>query len=198
MLRHFMSPVVTKAVAASVVGCAMLVMSARAQAQDAAPAGALGQGFGTPGQFVISTETAGGPPFAGFSGIHFDKANHGGWLFEIRPAADYFVIPNVTVGAVVGFAIDNAKNKGVEVGGRAGFNFNLNDHIGAWGRVGINYNHVSTTGPSSSFTFLPVSAMIMYHPAPHFFLGLGPYYNVKLSGEANHNYGLATLIGGWF
>src|SRR5262245_47725719 len=158
MKRHLLSPKVARAVAASAVGCALLVVSARAQAQDASgPNNALGQGFGAQGQIVISTETSGGPPFSGFSGAHFDKANKGGWIFEIRPAADYFVIPNVSVGAVAGFAIDNAKTKGVEVGGRAGFNFNVNEHLGAWGRAGVNFNHISATGASASFTYLPVS-----------------------------------------
>src|SRR5262249_54603265 len=90
------------------------------------------------------------------------------------------------------------KDKGVEVGGRAGFNFNVNDHIGVWGRAGVNYNHVSAPSGSASFSYLPLSAMILYHPAPHFFLGLGPYYNLKLSGNVNHNYGFTTLTGGWF
>jgi hypothetical protein len=116
MVRHFLSPVVTKAVAGLVVGCALSLLPARAGAQEpapapapapaAAPAGALGQGFGEQGQLVISGDAA----------AHFDKANKAGWIFEIRPAADYFILPSVTLGAVVGFGIDNDENKGFLVG----------------------------------------------------------------------------------
>jgi hypothetical protein len=188
MLRHSLSPVVTKAVAASVVGCALLFLPARAKAQDpAAAAGALGQGFGAQGQFVID----------GDASAHFDKVNRGGWIFEVRPAVDYFVIPNVTVGAVVGFGIDSEKNKGVLVGGRAGFNFNFTEHVGFWGRVGIRYNHVShDVGGSTHETDLTVDLPILYHFVPHVFAGLAPYYNLNVAGP--DSYGFSSLVGGWF
>ena len=104
MVRHFLSPVVTKAVAASVVGCALLGFSTLARAQDPAPAapapaapGALGQGFGEQGQFVISGEMNAG----------FTKVNHAGWVFSVKPAADYFIVPSISIGAALGFAIGN-------------------------------------------------------------------------------------------
>jgi len=187
MLRHFRSPVVTKAVAASVVGCAMLAMSARAQAQEPAPAGALGQGFGAQGQFVIDGDAT----------AHFDKFNKAGWIFEVRPALDYFVVPNVTIGAIVGFGIDNLKNKGVLVGGRAGFNFNFTEHLSFWGRVGVRYNHVSPdVGASRHETDVTVDIPILYHFVPHLFAGLAPYYNVNVSGP--DSYGFGYVVGGWF
>jgi hypothetical protein len=187
MVRHFMSPVVTKAVAASVFGCALLLLPARAKAQDAPSAGALGQGFGAQGQFVLDGDAT----------AHFDKVNRGPWIFEVRPALDYFVVPNVTIGAVVGFGIDNAKNKGVLVGGRAGFNFNFTEHLSFWGRVGVRYNHVSPdVGPSRHETDLTVDLPILYHFAPHFFAGLAPYYNVNVSGP--DSYGFGYVVGGWF
>lgn len=187
MLRHFLSPVVSKAVVvASVVGCALLVLPTRAQAQDAS-GGGLGQGFGAQGQLAITGDAT----------AHFDKVNKGGWVFEVRPAADFFVVPSVTIGAVVGFGIDNAKNKGVLVGGRVGYNLNVTPNVGAWARVGIRYNHVSPdTGPSVHSTDLTVDLPILYHFAPHFFAGLAPYYNLNVSGP--DSYGFASLVGGWF
>jgi len=190
MLRHFLSPVVSKAVvAASVVGCAFLVLPARAQAQDAAAGGgALGQGFGAQGQLAISGDAV----------AHFDKFNKAGWIFEVRPAADYFVIPAVSLGAVVGFAIDNAKDKGVLVGARAGFNFNFTEHVSFWARAGISYNHVSRPAPLTALseTDVNLALPILYHFAPHVFAGLGPYYNANLNGP--DSYGFSSLVGGWF
>jgi hypothetical protein len=85
--------VVTKAVAGLVVGCALLVLPARADAQTApapAPApsggGGLGQGFGDAGQIVISGERL----------PRFSKTNNEGWNSRLQPAADYFVIPAVS------------------------------------------------------------------------------------------------------
>jgi hypothetical protein len=207
MVRHVLSPVVTKAVAGLVVGCA-LVLPARAHAQTPAPpppaaasgGNALGQGFGDAGQIVISVDTSGGPPFSNFAGAHFDKVNHAGWLFEIRPAADYFLMPAVTVGAVLGFALDDASNKGFLVGGRGGFNFNFTDNVGIWGRAAFSLNHVSagSGGGSINDTFLSLSAPVLYHPAPHMFVGIGPYYNLNTSGPGENNYGFTCTVGGWF
>ena len=103
MVRHFLSPVVTKAVAASVVGCTLLVLPTQARAQDPAPAaapapamaGALGQGFGEQGQLVISGEMNAG----------FTQVNGAGWVFGVKPAADYFIVPNISIGAALGFAM---------------------------------------------------------------------------------------------
>ena len=200
MVRHFLSPVVTKAVAGLVVGCALSLLPARAGAQDpapapaapSAPAGALGQGFGEQGQIVISGDAA----------AHFDKANRAGWIFEIRPAADYFILPSVTLGAVVGFGIDSDENKGFLVGGRAGYSFNVNENLSLWGRAGLSYNRI--TSPSTipnmtvtnATTALNLSLPIMYHFVPHFFAAISPYYNLNFSG--NDSYGFASVIGGWF
>jgi hypothetical protein len=200
MVRHFLSPVVTKAVAGLVVGCALSVLPAHAGAQTPeapppaparAPAGALGQGFGEQGQIVIS----------GDASVHFDKFNGGGWIFEVRPAADYFIMPSVTLGAVVGFGIDSDENKGVLVGGRAGYSFNVTENLSLWGRAGLSYNRISsptTPGMSvtNSATAVNLSLPIMYQIVPHLFAALSPYYNLNLSG--NDSVGFASIIGGWF
>ena len=97
-------------------------------------------------------------------------------------------MPAVTLGAVVGFGIDSAENKGVLVGGRAGYNFNVTENLGVWGRAGVSYNHVSSPGlgnmtVTNSATVLNLSLPIMYHVVPHLFVGLAPYYNLKVVGR---------------
>jgi len=190
MVRHFLSPVVTKAVAASVVGCALLVLPTQARAQDpavAGPSGALGQGFGAQGQLVISGELNAG----------FSKTNHAGWTASVQPAADYFVVPSISIGAAVTLLIGAEDRKGFGIGGRAGYNLNVTEHVGAWPIVGISY--AKETGPfEGSATYLNLYAPILYHIVPHLFAGIGPFYNAKIAGTGEHNYGVRSVVGGWF
>jgi hypothetical protein len=195
MVRHFLSPVVTKAVAGLVVGCALLVLPAVARAQaPAAPGGGggLGQGFGEAGQLVIS-----GEDFLGFA-----KENNAGWRMTIQPSVDYFVVPNISVGGVGAFIVGNNSFREQLIGLRAGFNVNVTENLGAWARVGVAYDHQTVPGTtpqrSISTTWLTAYVPITYHIVPHLFVGLGPYYNLKVGGDGNTGYGVSSLIGGWF
>jgi hypothetical protein len=192
MVRHLLSPVVTRAVAAVVFGCTLLLLPARASAQDAAASGAsnaLGQGFGAQGQLVISSEMNAG----------FRKTNHQGWVANIKPAADYFIVPSISVGAAIGVAIGDNSAKGFEVGARVGYNLNVTEHVGAWPIVGIAYSHASASGGfSTSSTFANLYVPVLYHVIPHVFVGIGPFYDVHLAGDGNHSYGVRSIVGGWF
>ena len=189
---------VTKAVAASVVGCALLgFVSTQARAQDPAPAatpapamaGALGQGFGEQGQFVISGEMNAG----------FTKVNHAGWVLGVKPAADYFIVPSISIGAALGFAIGNDDAKGFEVGARAGYNLNVTENIGVWPIVGVSYNKVTGANNSGfSSTYGNLYLPLLYHIVPHVFAGIGPFYNLKIAGDGEHSYGFRSTVGGWF
>jgi hypothetical protein len=181
---------VTKAGAAFVVGCALLVSSARAQAQDSGTA--PGQGFGGQGQFAISSEL----------GAAFDKVNHGGWRFGITPAADYFILPSVSAGAVLGIVIGNNSYSEELARARVGYNLNVTSMIGAWPKVGIAYDHTSTTvgntKTTTGTTWLTVDAPLMVHIVPHLFIGFGPYYYLKVAGDGNTGFGAHSMVGGWF
>jgi hypothetical protein len=187
--------VVTKAVAASVVGCALLVLPTQARAQDpAAPAaappvpGTLGQGFGEQGQLVISNE--------GFVG--FDKTNNVGWNLTLKPAADYFFMPSVSAGLVAAYVMGNNDTSIVGLGARAGYNLNVTENLGVWPKVGVAYQHLSVGNASASTTWLSLFVPILYHLMPHLFVGLAPYYNLKVAGDGEHTYGFGYVIGGWF
>jgi hypothetical protein len=192
MVRHFLSPVVTKAVAASVVGCALLVLPAQARAQDPAPAaapppvpGTLGQGFGEQGQVVITGEL----------NTAFDKVNDVGWVFRIQPAADYFFMPSISAGLVAALVFGNDSYKEQLIGARAGYNLNVTENLGAWAKAGVAYDHISG---GFSTTWLTLDLPIMYHIVPHVFVGVGPYYYLKIAGDGNTGYGFHSLVGAWF
>ena len=142
MVRHFLSPVVTKAVAAFVVGCA-LVLPARAHAQTHGAAARCRlrwrrarPGFRRhQGQIAISGDAL---------TRAFDKANHAGWIFERSARRGLLHHAGLSVGrGRSASAINDASDKGFLVGGRAGYNFNVTEQLGIWGRAGISYNHVS-------------------------------------------------------
>src|SRR5689334_6764072 len=131
-MRHVSSPVVSKAVAASVLGCALMFLPTRAHAQDAP--GGLGQGFGAQGQIAIS----------GDLGASFDKVNHGGWRFGITPAGDYFIVPSVSAGAVLGVILGNGSYTEEIARVRLGYNLNVTSVFGVWPKVGVAYDHASS------------------------------------------------------
>src|SRR5262245_35513561 len=187
MVRHLLSSVVARAVAASVVGCALLVLPVRARAQEpSAAVTTLGQGFGGQGQLVIS-----GDP--GKLNAEFTKVNHGGWVLGIRPAADYFVLPGISIGVVLGFAIGDNSAKGFEAGGRVGYNLNVTEHVGAWPTAGISYTKVTGTGGFNS-TYGNLFVPLLYHVIPHVFVGIGPFYNLNIAGAGEHSYGFHSTV----
>jgi hypothetical protein len=191
MARHLLSPAVMRAVAALVFGCTLLILPARARAQDASGASnALGQGFGAQGQLVIS-----GEDFFGFA-----KENNAGWRLTLQPSVDYFVVNSISAGAVAAFIMGNNSYKEELIGVRGGFNVNVMEHLSAWAKVGIAYDHISLAAPAPSFstTWLTAYLPIMYHIVPHLFVGVGPYYNLKITGDGNTGYGFSSLVGGWF
>ena len=192
--RHFLSPMVTKAVAGLVFGCALLVLPARADAQTAPPpapaptgGGGLGQGFGDTGQIVISGEAQ----------AFFSKTNKEGWTAAISPALDYFVVPSVSIGGSVTALIGNNSRVGFGASGRAGYNLNVTENLGVWGKVGVAYQHASVGNLSASTTWLTLFVPILYHLMPHLYIGAAPYYNLKVAGDGEHNYGFTYVIGGW-
>jgi hypothetical protein len=193
MMRLSLSHIAKRAGAALTVVGLLTGLSGRASAQDPPPAapmpaGSLGQGFGEAGQVVISAETF----------TQFNKVNGQGWIFALQPAADYFIIPNVTVGGAIGFAIGSDDYRAFQVAARAGLNFNFSEHISFWGRAGISYGWTSEGGVSSSNTFANLFVPINYHIVPRVFIGVGPVYNLNISGDASNNYGFASLVGGWW
>jgi hypothetical protein len=176
---------VTKAVAASVVGCALLILPARAKAQDAA--GALGQGFGAQGQLALSSE----------ANLSFDRVNHGPWILILRPSADYFLAPSISGGLVLSYVQRSGDIKAYGAGARVGYSLNVTPNVGIWPKVGILYEHDTFGTATGSTTWISTLLPFLFLPAQHFFVGAAPYYNLKIAGDGEHDFGFTTLFGGW-
>jgi hypothetical protein len=146
---------------------------------------AQGGGFGAPGEIVIRGD--------------FEGHLRNGWELRLHPAIDYFIANNVSIGGVIGLQYNSGtpSRTTVDLGLRAGYNLAITAPVTFWPTVGIFYSHTSSNGNSGSSTFLEIFAPFLYHIVPHFFVGVGPDFELSLDNNGN-GYGLQTVVGGWF
>ena len=162
--------------------------------------------FGNQGNFVIRTDTniGGGMAPAAATNVGFGTTFDVGTSIFLAPAADYFVIKNLSVGAAMPLVINIAGAAGgggttVLFGllGRVGYNLSFSDKFGIWPQAGIGFRHLSMGGGSDTAAQMKLSAPFMFHPADHFFLGLGPDFTTGFKDGTN-NLGFNFVIGGYF
>lgn len=187
-----------------------------------APAIASTGAFGSLGQFALSANLpflAETPQLALY---HRSTTMNGGSStnISVQPALDYFVAPNVSVGGVLGIMHGDGSALGMMLPGgatvtsftveaRGGYNFAINDMFSVWPTLGLEYMHasISDNGISASGYGLTLilNVPVLWHPASHFFVGLGPMLRTDLIAKAEGNdvgkttdVGLSGLIGGYF
>jgi hypothetical protein len=151
-------------------------------------------GFGAIGQWVLTMRTAGDEGY-----VFLHKASGGAWELSLHPSLDYFITSNVSVGATVGYFHSSADTgiTVIDLGGRAGFNLNINDHLGFWPTAGLGVNIDSRDYATDTRTTFGVFAPFLYHLVPHLFVGLGPSFSTVLSGGGGELYGIDFVLGGW-
>ncbi len=155
--------------------------------------------YGSPGVFQITNGFGVGGYYTSFDG---SEARYGSAYFD--PGIDWFIVRNLFIGVEGSFDYTYAKSYGADgslienvhtnVGGgvRLGYAIPLGEHVSIAPRISLDVQSVHSTqsvvsgksssigtplglpsttsvGPSIS-AFLPV----LVHPAPHFFLGIGP------------------------
>jgi len=166
-----------------------------------APAAAVGSSFGLPGQLVLSMGATTDEH------LFFHKQSGGGWQLQLSPALDYFLIQRLSVGGVLGYRYTsggagtgtNASGATrILVGGRVGFNIDINDRFSFWPLAGLFLERTSANHASTTNTWFGLFAPVLFHVAPHFFAGLGPSFELNLSGPNGNQYGIDSIIGGWF
>jgi hypothetical protein len=161
----------------------------------ASPAAAASS-FGVAGTWVVSVQSLN--EGSATPSFFFDKQASGGTRLFIQPGLDYFIGNGISVGGVVGFGYTSGSPNTtvVNLGARAGFNQGLNEHVSFWPTIGIDGSYIHNT-TSSSTAALEVFAPFLYHVAPHFFLGAGPFLSYLVKGGPDTQYGLDFVIGGW-
>ena len=167
--------------------------TAATSAPSGGPASPAAASFGAAGAWVISVQSfnAGSATPSFF----FSKQASGGETVAVQPGLDYFIGNGISVGGVVGL-IHSTGSTTVNFGARAGFNQGLNQHVSFWPTVGIDGSYTHNTG-STTTAELEVFAPFLYHVAPHFFLGVGPFLSYFVKGGPDTQYGLDFVIGGW-
>ncbi len=185
--------------AAAIAG---LASAGRASAQEPAPpagpppaltatAAPAGGGFGAPGTWVFTYDTAD----TGSGYAFFHAVSHGQTTVELNPGADTFLAPNVSVGGNLLFSHTSGSGSSVGADVRAGYNLNLTESVGLWPTA--RYFVVHHPSPAGTATFFVVFAPFLWHATPHFFLGGGPALNVGVSGNDYTQFGLDFTLGGW-
>jgi hypothetical protein len=165
--------------------------------------------FGAAGQIAISSDAA-----LVIQRRTISDVSGGTTSIQLAPAADYFVINNLSVGGFVGFDYvtsgDNDSSR-FSIGPRVGYNLPFSDLISIWPKAGFSFAHtsstVSTPGPNNSRVSVTNTAdafalnlfvPVMFHPVRHFFAGFGPFLDADLSGDNRATvFGGKLTIGGW-
>jgi len=152
-------------------------------------------GFAATGQWVLSMRTAGD----GGGYFFFHKSSPGDWELSLHPSIDYFITSSVSLGATFGYRYTPADTgtTAVDLGGRAGFNLNVNDHVGFWPSAGFALNLFSSNHNTDTSTSFFIFAPFLYHLVPHLFAGVGPSFSVLMSGGSGKSYGIDFVLGGW-
>ncbi|MEP6652494.1 MAG: hypothetical protein ABJA82_03995 [Myxococcales bacterium] len=163
--------------------------------------------FGEHGQIAISGDMK-------FNLLHESRSMNGGSTtsFLIQPALDYFVSTNVSVGGLVGLQRDPefpGHSTTIFIGPRVGYNIGIGSAASLWIRLSLTYEHttyVDAVFPGSGYAIpLELHAPFLWHPVPHFFLGVGPSLRTDLVAkfEGRDSYkrtdiGVESTVGGYF
>ena len=165
--------------------------------------------FGNGGQLAISSDAGLSISTTSISGVDGSTTN-----LTLRPALDYFLVNNVSIGGFVG--LDYLSTSGAHatkfaIGPRAGYNFVFAERFSFWPKLGISYSSSNTTSDAAvppedasvenvSGNHLALNAFVplMFHPVRHFFLGFGPALDTDLTGKARTTTIAGRLtVGGW-
>ena len=221
------------AILSSLVMTAVVLVPAAARADGPrfGGAGQLAVSDDQPLGSILATGIAPVPPSAestaSFQFASVSDNGGSGTSFVVAPAADYFVIGNLSLGANILFGLvspahGNTGNGISEtlfgIAPRVGYNIPISDSLSFWPKVFFGYTTVSSSGgstvngvstnPGFNSTGIGVFAPLMIDPAPHFFLGIGPNFSTQFSsnqtsGSASQSLpkvtqvGLQMTLGGW-
>jgi hypothetical protein len=167
-----------------------------AWALAASPAQA--QHFGEAGQLVIQSDEAIGVAVDDHTQVRVAGTSPGGGAnVSLQPAADYFVMRNLSVGGLLRYAHRGDVDR-FGIGGRVGYDLTINDNLTFWPVGAIEIEGGS--GPTN-LAFVAY-APLLWHPVQHFFVGLGPFLepSVPFSGPGGTvtSFGVQSTVGGWF
>jgi len=185
------------------------------QPPPAAQAPAPELGFGYAGMIAISDDVqlAISQVSSDFMGQSTKRTQ-----IQLRPALDFFVLPNFSVGGqlVIGYtSVDpgngmSASQTELGASARIGYTFALGTSTSIWPRVSFGYQRPVGEGPvvpgnsQYNLTF-EVYVPIVVQPVQHFFIGAGPIVSTQVVSKMNDvdapkttTIGVLSTLGGCF
>jgi hypothetical protein len=167
--------------------------------------------FGDRGQIAISSDAG-----LSLSNTSISGQDGSATSLIIRPAVDWFVIDSLSLGGFVGIEYNSApggSSTAMSIGPRVGYNLRFSERFSVWPKIGFSFASTSQKeddqtlptgevieGSDETSTSLQLNLFVpvMFHPVEHFFLGLGPAFDLDLTGDAKATTIAARLtIGGW-
>jgi hypothetical protein len=177
---------------------------------DVAPNTPSGR-FGGKGQIAVSSDTGFSIGTTSVSGVEGSTTT-----LVLRPAVDYFVGDYISIGGFLGLdytSTPGGSSTTFSIGPRVGYNIPLSDRFSLWPKIGFAFASTSqkqddtelATGEtvdsddeSNTSLQLNIFAPFIFHPVEHFFFGLGPAFDLDLTGDNKATTIAARLaIGGW-
>jgi hypothetical protein len=167
--------------------------------------------FGDRSELAISSD-------AGFSLSSTNLSGSSGstTTLILRPAVDYFVIDSLSIGGFLGLeyaAPPGGSTTALSIGPRVGYNLRFSDSFSVWPKVGLSFasttqkedattlpdgTRVDPTDVSSTSLQLNLFLPVLFHPAQHFFIGVGPAFDLDLTGSNKATtIALRLALGGW-
>lgn len=167
--------------------------------------------FGDRHELAISSD-------AGFSLSNTNLSGSSGstTTLILRPAVDYFVIDSLSIGGFLGLeyvAPPGGSTTALSIGPRVGYNVRISEIFSIWPKVGMSFastsqkedattlpdgTRVDPTDTSSTSLQLNLFLPVLVHPAQHFFIGLGPAFDLDLTGANKATtVAIRLTLGGW-
>ncbi len=173
--------------------CLVLPAAALAIAATASPSahafGGTARELERQGNFVITNN-------ANFAVSH-EIGGGDGTRFELRPALDYFVIQNLSIGGAVEFDYTSGTPNSTvfRIAPEVGYEVALTDTWSIWPQVALS---LAFPNPGDPGVTLVLFVPFLLHPAEHFFFGIGPGLSQDLTSNPTTFITGSFLIGGYF
>ena len=167
--------------------------------------------FGGKGQVAVSSDAGLSISNTSISGIDGSTTT-----LVLRPAVDYFIADYISVGGFLGLEYNSTpggSNTTFSIGPRVGYNIPLSSRLSLWPKVGFSFASTSQTqddvaipgggtieanDESNTSVQLNLFAPFMFHPVEHFFIGLGPAFDLDLGGDNKATtIAVRLTLGGW-
>lgn len=123
----------------------------------------------------------------------------------VQPSLQYFVMRNLALGLGVSYLRSSTPDvtlNGYAIIPSVGYNLRLGEHVSVFPQLFFSASHATVSGGIGLDDVFALGAFapVLFHAAPHFFVGIGPQWSTGGTSSdllAFQRLGLQTVIGGW-